>query len=148
MAQVTDTAERPTSTRFTRGNKAAAKVRKPNQHSKELGPHSRVGRLLKLDLRTSEGLIVHRMRRELTEHCGGNPSVVQRTVIERCCFLQIRLALMDKKLADGHNLTEIDSNSYIAWSNALVRTMSRLGVEPKSNGTARSPILAELDDEP
>ena len=49
---------------------------------------------------------------------------------------------MDKKLAQGHSLTEMDSNSYIAWSNALVRTMSRLGFEPKRS--TRKPLAAIL----
>jgi hypothetical protein len=140
--------ERP---RFTRGGKrpgSGRKAKAPNQHNLDIGPHSRIHRLTRIDMRTSEGLIVHRLRRQLIAHVGGNPSIVEFTVIERCCWLQLRLALMDKKLAQGHNLTEIDSNSYIAWSNALVRTMSRLGFEPKRNGSARSPVLAELDDDP
>jgi len=108
-----------------------------------LGPHSRWHRLANLDERTSEGLIVNRLRKELFAHVGGHPSVVERVIIERCCFLQLRLALLDKKMVSGHNFTEIDSNSYIAWSNALVRTMSRLGFEPKTSRTSLEEILAE-----
>ena len=94
-----------------------------------------------VDERTREGLIVHRLRRELTEHVGGHPSVVQRVVIERCCFLQLRLALLDRKMVAGHSFTEIDNNSYIAWTNALVRTMTRLGFEPKRNGSRPSTTI-------
>ena len=75
---------------------------------------------------------------------GGSPSIVQMVVIERCCWLQLRLALLDKKIADGANFTEIDSNSFIAWSNALVRTMSRLGFEAKR--TTRKPLSAILTE--
>jgi len=161
MAQIFETVVEPKKPKFTRGNGnkpvngftrdskplvSAGKKRAPNQHTAKLGPYSKWGRLHSVDLRTSEGLIVHRLRRELTEHCGGNPSVVQRTIIERCCWLQLRLALMDRKLAKGHDINECDSNSYISWTNALVRTMSRLGVTPPKRSTTRRPlseILAE-----
>jgi hypothetical protein len=58
---------------------------------------------------------------------------------------------MDKKLAEGNHINELDSACYISWSNCLVRTMSRLGFEPKkSNGSSKASlaILAELDDAP
>jgi hypothetical protein len=58
------------------------------------------------------------------------------------------LALLDKKMVQGHNFTEVDSNSYIAWTNALVRTMARLGFEPKRRGYTKpslQSILAEAE---
>jgi hypothetical protein len=109
---------------------------------RQLGPHSRAHRLAHFDNRTREGLIVNRLRKELIEHVGGNPSIVECTVIERCCWLQLRLAMLDRKMMQGHSFTEIDNNSYIAWTNALVRTMTRLGFAPKRNVTR--PTLDEI----
>ena len=123
----------------------------PNQYS-DLGPHSRVHRLVEVDLRTKEGLIVNRLRRDLVKHVGGKPNVIQRVMIERCCWLQLRVSLLDRKIAAGEAFTEIDNNSYIAWCNALVRTMARLGVVTKrSSRPSLDTILADAgtdgDDE-
>jgi hypothetical protein len=123
----------------------------PNQYS-DLGPHSRVHRLVEVDLRTKEGLIVNRLRRDLVKHVGGKPNVIQRVMIERCCWLQLRVSLLDRKIAAGEAFTEIDNNTYIAWCNALVRTMARLGVVTKrSSRPSLDTILADAgadsDDE-
>ena len=117
----------------------------PNQHSQQLGPHSKVHRLVKVDHRTREGLIVLRLRKELIQHVGGQPNAIQRVLIERCCWLQLRLSMLDKKITSGRDFTEIDNNSYIAWHNSLVRTLARLGVEPKPTTSRPSlnAILAE-----
>jgi hypothetical protein len=141
--------------RFTRGAPpppAQAKKKRHrgrNQFTVDLGPYSRAHRftLANLNPRKPEALIVKKLNQELTEFIG-TPNVVQRTIIERCCWLQLRLAMMDVKLARGHQLTEIDSNCYLSWSNALIRTMARLGFEPKRNGKpSLDAILAEADDE-
>jgi hypothetical protein len=88
-----------------------------------------------------------RLRAELTSHCGGRPSVVQRALIERAVWLSLRLAQLDRKIAGGQNFTEIDSNTYLAWNNSLVRTLARLGIEPKqSNGYDRDLVMAELEE--
>jgi hypothetical protein len=62
-------------------------------------------------------------------HVGGRPSVVQQTLIERACQLQIRIAMMDRDFAAGGGQTEHDSRTYLAWSNSLTRTLRELGVK-------------------
>jgi hypothetical protein len=137
---------------FTRGASipppSQKKPRRP--YHTALGPHSRIHRFAVIDVSTPEGELVARLHKNLVKHVGGRPSVVQRTIIERCLYLQLRIALMDKKLVQGGNMTEMDSNTYIAWSNALVRTMSRLGFSRKRNGKASlDEILAgEADEQP
>jgi hypothetical protein len=69
----------------------------------------------------------------LLTHVGGRPSVVQQTLIERACQLQIRIALMDRNFANGFEQTEHDSRTYLAWSNSLTRTLRELGIEPASD---------------
>jgi hypothetical protein len=94
----------------------------------KIGPHSGRHRLAKVDRRTKEGQLLDCVRAELTRHVGGNPSAVQRALIERCCWLSLRIAMLDKKLASGRDFTEVDSNVYLAWSNTLARTVARLGL--------------------
>src|SRR5438105_1389891 len=118
--------------------------RRPAHH---VGPHSRPHRLIKLDGRTKEAALMRSLRKELTQHVGGNPSAVARALIERCCWLQLRISLLDRKIASGRDLTEIDSNTYLAWQNSLVRTLARLGLDPaKSNNSSSSPFNAVLEE--
>jgi hypothetical protein len=88
---------------------------------------------------------MRQVRQDLTQHVAGKPSAVQRAMIERAVWLSLRLAQLDRKIADGKNFTQIDSNCYLAWNNSLVRTLARLGVEPKSATSRPSlqSILAE-----
>jgi hypothetical protein len=95
----------------------------------QLGPYSRTATLAKLDQRTKEARLMRCTRAALIAHVGGKPSVVQQTLIERACQLQIRIAMMDRDFADGGVLTEHDSRTYLAWSNSLTRTLRELGLK-------------------
>ena len=95
----------------------------------KLGPYSRTAILSKLDGRTREARLMRGTRAALIAHVGGKPSVVQQTLIERACQLQIRIAMMDRAFADGGEQTEHDSRTYLAWSNSLTRTLRELGVK-------------------
>jgi hypothetical protein len=111
-----------------------------------IGPHSRPNNLVKIDGRTKEAQLMRRVREELTRHVGGNPSAIQRALIERCTWLSLKISMLDRKIAAGREFTQIDSNTYLAWSNTLTRTLARLGDPAKSNTSASSltSILAEL----
>jgi hypothetical protein len=87
---------------------------------------------------------MRRVRAELTAHVGGNPSAVQRALIERAVILSLRVAQIDAKILSGDGLTLHDSNFALAWNNALRRTLAALGVEPAA---ARPPSLDELKRE-
>ena len=94
----------------------------------KLGPYSQTVILSKLDGRTREARLMRGTRSALVAHVGGKPSVVQQTLIERACQLQIRIAMMDRDFANGEVQTEHDSRTYLAWSNSLTRTLRALGV--------------------
>jgi hypothetical protein len=98
----------------------------------QLGPYSRTAILSKLDGRTREARLMRGTRSALIAHVGGKPSVVQQTLIERACQLQIRIAMMDRDFAAGGGQTEHDSRTYLAWSNSLTRTLRELGVDGAS----------------
>jgi hypothetical protein len=77
---------------------------------------------------------------ELMAHVGGNPSAVTRQLIERAVRLSLQLELMDARLTHGDTFTDHDHNAYLAWSNALTRTLARLGTKAVD---ASPPSLAE-----
>jgi hypothetical protein len=83
---------------------------------------------------------MRRVRADLVSHVGGNPCATQRMLIERAVMLSLKVALLDKKLTAGHDFTQIDSNTYLAWSNSLQRCLRDLGVQP---AVAKPPSLAD-----
>ena len=106
-----------------------------------IGPYSRPAALAKLDGRTRESRLLESTRKELVAHVGGSPSATQRALIERCAMLSLHLALMDEKaLTNSGRMTELDSRTYLAWSNTLARTMKILGM--KGNAT-KPPSLSD-----
>lgn len=106
-----------------------------------VGVYSCPTTLLRLDKRSREGRLIRQVRADLTAHIGGKASVVQRMLIERAALLSLRLAKLDQKIADGALFTETDNNTYLAWSNSLVRTLSALGAQPQA--TQQPPSLAD-----
>ena len=111
-----------------------------------IGPYSRVidrgavGGLI--DGRSREGRFLRRYERMLTDHVGGNPSIVQRALISRGARLALHLELMDERsLAGDHVFTVHDHNHYISWSNALARLLGRLGLKAAAD---KPPTLADL----
>ncbi len=107
--------------------------------AKYCGPYRRK-RVAKIDRRTASGKLLDQFRRDLLDHIGTDPSAVERAIIERCCWLQLKCSLIDAKLAAGTD-TEYDSKSYLAWSSALRRALRDLGLK---SADAKSPSLAEV----
>jgi len=101
----------------------------------QVGPYSRlidrgaVGGLI--DGRSREGRFLRAYERQLTEHVGGKPSIVQRALISRASRLALHLELMDERsLAGDHVFTTHDHLHYVSWSNSLTRLLARLGLTP------------------
>lgn len=109
-----------------------------------LGPYSRADALAKLDGRTREARLLGKVRKDLTAHVGGKPTVTQQALIERAAMLTLHLSLLDAKaLQSGGEVTDHDSRQYLAWSNALTRLMKSLGTDkPTPPPPART--LADL----
>jgi hypothetical protein len=116
--------------------------------ARRVGPYSDPHNLVRVDGRTKEAALVARVRDDLIRYVGGNPNVVQRSIIERCVWLSLRLALLDKKLASGRDFTECDSNTYLAWVGSLRRSLVCLkpanGSSPPPNGQLVNEIMAEI----
>ena len=115
----------------------AARPKKCRRRPHRLGPYSSVGALAGLDGRTWEYLYVKKCRHELEEHIGGEPTIVQRKLIERASWLMLRLSMMDRRLAEdgGKRFTRNDSTQYLAWSNGLSRTLVLLDLTRGKGGT-------------
>ena len=77
-------------------------------------------------------------------------SAANRRRIQRAlAWLSVRIAMLDRKIEKGESFTQVDSNTYLAWHNSLVRTLARLGIKrPDSSSTppALTRGLAEMDD--
>lgn len=108
-----------------------------------IGPYSSSVTLAKLDGRTRKAALMRRVREELSAHVGGKPNAPQRLLIERCAMLNLRLSLLDHKIALGQDFTLPDTNYYIAWSNALARTLAQLGIQSPQL-EAKAPTLRDL----
>jgi hypothetical protein len=110
-----------------------------------IGPYSRQGALARLDKRSREARFLYKKRHELIAHCGGEPSAVQSVLIERACWLSLKVAMLDARLA-ADSLTDHDTAYYIAWVRSLVRTLRELGIEasPAVPGAALNAHTARL----
>jgi hypothetical protein len=96
-------------------------------HMERPMPSNRQARgLAIIDGRTREGRVAKAFRADLIEHVGGSPNIIQRELIERAVFLQLKCAMMDAKICAGKD-TEFDSKTYCAWTGALQRALLKLG---------------------
>jgi hypothetical protein len=43
-------------------------------------------------------------------------------------MLHVKCMMLDEKIASGRDLNEMETNHYLAWTNALGRTLMRLRV--------------------
>lgn len=119
---------------------------RPKRYAKPraIGAYSSAGAMAKVDGRSKEALFMARIRRELTEHVG-QPNAVQRQLIERCVRLTMQVEILDEQFLKLNYMSERDSRQYIAWSNALSRTLAKLGVNPaaKPNPSAGKSVKTE-----
>jgi hypothetical protein len=92
-----------------------------------IGVYSRQPALRKLDKRTREAGYMAWVRADLIAHVGGNPTIVQKMLIDRAAILSLRLAMADTKIIEDR-LTLCDNNHIVAWQNALTRVLRTLGV--------------------
>ena len=106
---------------------------------RRVGAHSRRIALGDIDGRLREARLMREITEELTAHCGGHPSAVQRRLIQRAAILHLRLALMDEQIEPDGSITEKHAREYLCWNNAYVRTLRTLGLK----GVSSAPSLAD-----
>src|ERR1700704_196733 len=97
--------------------RSAAKNGRPGPYSRVIDRGAVGGGL---DGRSREGRFLRTYEAMLIKHVGGNPSIVQRALINRASRLALHLELLDERaFADGRGLGETDCHFYVAWTNAL-----------------------------
>jgi hypothetical protein len=129
----------PRSAASKRANHKHKPRRNRTAFTRRIGPYSRPAAIVELDGRTKEALLMARVRDELTAHVGGNPTAVERILIERAVMLSLRCAQLDIKIMSGEVLTQHDNSHALAWNNGLRRCLVDLGLK------ARAPMSRETD---
>jgi hypothetical protein len=110
-----------------------------------LGVYSCNRSLVEVDKRSREYRLMRQTRKDLTAHIGGYPNAAQKMLIERAVILNLRVAMLDRKIVSGEILTTMDNHQYLAWSNSLVRTLRALGLAPASaSAPSLNDIVAEI----
>ena len=97
-----------------------------NRTPRKITHHSRLLRRGSCDGRSREGRFLAAVRAELREQVGGDPTPAERTVIERCCWVRLHLALIDEQVAGGKVLSAHDQRSYTAYTSTLVTLLRQL----------------------
>jgi hypothetical protein len=69
------------------------------------------------------------MEAELVRHLGGNPSFVQKLLIERLVNIRLRLDAFEGKFTTSTS-TDLDRRVYGALQNAFRLTAREIGIEP------------------
>jgi hypothetical protein len=115
----------------------------------KLGPYSRPETLSKRDGRTREARFLDSIRASLVGHLGGRPSATQSLLIQRAAQLTLRIDLLDRKMAENHELTDHDARTYLAWTASLSRLLRALGMKgAEQRGASLHDYLASSRTDP
>ncbi len=70
------------------------------------------------------------------------PSAVEAALIERCAWLMLHVALLDRRAVEAGacGMNDHDAKQYLAFSNTVGRALAQLGVR---GAGAKPPTLAE-----
>ena len=102
-------------------------------------PYSR--RLAKVDKRTREGKLFEAIKQGLLQHVGPNPGIPKLMLVDRAAMLSLRIELIDKAaLETGGRMEDWQGRQYLAWANALNRTLRELGLD---GPPPKAPSLAD-----
>jgi len=82
------------------------------------------------------------MRVELAKQLGRTPNAGEAALIERLCWLQLRLQILDLRLVEG-KFTDFDASVYNAHMNSFARGLSHLGIVGKGRRAPASNSLAD-----
>ena len=106
------------------------------------GPFGSTLRRGAIDRRSKEGRFLAAARYLLIQHLGGQPSATQLVLVDRVAWLMLHCLLLDRRMVSAkQDWGENDRKCYLAFSNALVRTLREIGLE---GNPARQPTLAEV----
>ena len=130
---------------------AASKQKKPGDTAKghhPIGPWSRRlhrGPIADIDGRSETGRYARHLSADLTAHVGGNPSVLEKLLIDRIVRTSIILSLLDKKFSDG-GWTDIDARTYSALVTKQKTIAAQLGMRAAAPPPAPAPPMPTLEE--
>jgi hypothetical protein len=93
--------------------------------------HGAYSSLAALDNRTRLARALAVLRQELVTALGGNPSVQERLVIDRCVYKAARIHAWETATMNGADPSSIDQ-VYLAWANSLRLDLQALGLERRA----------------
>ena len=96
------------------------------------------------DGRSWQARLARSVRAELTAHLRGAPSATEAQLIETAVQIRIRLAAEDRKYAAEGTMSDHAVRTYLAWSNAYARLMTRLGLKEAAPKVRPAPLLRVL----
>jgi len=82
-----------------------------------------------VDRRTKIGRMIAKLREELIEHVGGNPSITELILIDRICSKVVRCRLHESNILSGEHMGSRDY--FLALENGLRHDLKALGLKPK-----------------
>jgi hypothetical protein len=104
-------------------SQTSAQQRKKTAEPRRMIPGLPTGRI-------KEGRRLRSFRLALIAHCGGSPSIVQQTLIDRAVMLSCHLSRFDLRAADYQaEPSDHSGRQYLAWSNSLSRILRTLGLD-------------------
>ena len=95
--------------------------------------------VVRLDGRSREARLLRRMRAELTDQLG-EPSFAERVLIEQAARLQVRLALIEKRIGTAWTGAQTDADLYDRTVQSLVGILAKLGLKAAAD---REPDIFE-----
>lgn len=103
------------------------------------GRYSKVVRRGDIPANSTNGRFLAAVRAELTDQLGGEPlTTCQRMLVDRCAFLQLRVALWDETIGVTET-TASEIKYYVRLSNSLTRALRLLGLGVKPRPVGRPP---------
>jgi hypothetical protein len=100
------------------------------RHGKYVKGFATRGAAIRMDGRGQAARYMRRIRLELAAHVGGQPSTVQKAIIERLAWLALHMARIDARSIETGEMSDHARREYLAWSNTYARLMTQLGLHP------------------
>lgn len=101
---------------------------RPPETPSEMPAKPKMPMLRTVDMRTKFGKILGKVRTDLTEYLGGEPSATQKMIIEMTAQLSLRLSILNERVEDGREISSQDHKLCLEMSAAITKNLGLLGV--------------------
>jgi hypothetical protein len=103
----------------------------------------RHGKLVKVDGRSKEGMVLTATRNALSEQLGRKPTPAERMLIERLSWLNLRITYLDTKILLG-TVNYHDAAQYNAHLNSFSRGLTNLGLLSGGKGKQNATTIFDI----